>query len=90
MNVRDKNSHNHITPKNKKKMVTFDEGDIKVMKRDDEYGTREIRGGREMERSGMVIESGEVRSKGDSRDVVLDEVIDIDDFQRYPYTFLNP
>ena len=32
-----------------------------------------------MERSGVVIESGEARSKGDSGDVVLDEAVHIDD-----------
>lgn len=35
--------------------------------------------GREVKRSGVVVEAGEPRSEGDAGHVVLDEAVDVDD-----------
>ena len=60
-------------------MSTLKEGDVEVTEWDHEDGAGEIGAGREVERTGVVVELGEARSKGGAGDVVLDEAVYVDD-----------
>ncbi|KAM4068263.1 hypothetical protein ACB094_M001300 [Castanea mollissima] len=60
-------------------MSTLKKSDVEVADWDHEDGAGEIGARREVEEADVVVELGEARSEGGTRDVVLDETVNVDD-----------